>query len=416
MRYAIEPAYLSLLEKLGNPQKKLPPAIHVAGTNGKGSTCAFMRAILEAAGYRVHVYTSPHLVHFHERIRIAGELISEEELSEILGDCERLADKGQVSDFEAATAAMFVAFARHPADVCILEVGMGGRCDATNVIDKAAATIITRLSFDHCKYLGNSLTEIAHEKAGIMRSGVPCFAATQAEEALAGLRDEAAKKKAPLFIDGNDWRVEPDDKGFRFSDMQRTFNLPRPSLAGDHQLHNAGLAIAALSALPFSITEDAIARGLQKVEWPARLQKITQGALADLLPENWELWLDGGHNDSAGEVLAAQLAKWRQEDRSKPVYLICGMLSTKDAKAFLTPMAPYAEVLRAVEIPGEILSFEAGELAVHARDAGLRSVETEKDIHAALAALARSSSGPARVLICGSLYLAGYVLRLNSGQ
>jgi dihydrofolate synthase/folylpolyglutamate synthase len=210
VRYALEPAYLDLLAALGDPHKKLPPVIHVAGTNGKGSTCAFLRAILEAAGYRVHVYTSPHLVRFHERIRVAGELISEEELAEILGDCERLSDPGQVSDFEAGTAAAFVAFARHPADVAILEVGMGGRLDATNVIEKSAASVITRLSYDHCKYLGSTLAEIAREKAGIMRAGVPCFVAPQPqEESLASLRVVAARNRRHLKIGDVDWRIEP---------------------------------------------------------------------------------------------------------------------------------------------------------------------------------------------------------------
>jgi dihydrofolate synthase/folylpolyglutamate synthase len=298
---AIEPAYLDLLAKLGNPHKKLPPVIHVAGTNGKGSTCAFLRAFLESAGHRVHVYTSPHLVRFHERIRIAGELISEPELAGILSECERFAEPGKVSDFEVATAAAFTAFTRHPADAVILEVGMGGRLDATNVIEKSAVTIITRLSYDHTKYLGATLTEIAREKAGIMRAGVPCFAAPQPqEESLESLYATAAAIGAPLSVGGGDWRVEAlKDGGFSFIDDTRSLDLPPPTLIGKHQFWNAGLAIAALKSFPIPVADDAFLRGVQTVEWPARLQKITQGALADALPDGWELWLDGGHNDSA---------------------------------------------------------------------------------------------------------------------
>jgi dihydrofolate synthase/folylpolyglutamate synthase len=413
VRYAIEPAYLDLLKKLGDPHKNLPPVVHVAGTNGKGSVCAFLRAMLEAAGKRVHVYTSPHLVRFHERIRIAGELISEDELVEILDECERLSDAGQVSDFEAATAAAFVAFARHPADVAILEVGMGGRLDATNVIEKAAASVITRLSYDHCKYLGDTLTEIAREKAGIMRTGVPCFIAAQPQkEGLISLCAEAAKKNVPLKMDGTDWCVEPLDDGFRFIDQARALDLPSPSLIGAHQLGNAGLTIATLSALPCTVAEEAIMCGLQKAEWPARLQKIARGALADLLPKGWELWLDGGHNDSAAEALALQMQAWRKED-NRPCYLVYGMLATKDSASFLASLKLYAGALRAVAIPGEALALMPDELAAVARKVGIENSKTASGIHAALLDLVRSSLAPGRILICGSLYLAGYVLREN---
>jgi len=415
VRYALEPAYLDLLKKLGNPQKKLPPIIHVAGTNGKGSVCAFLRAMLEAAGYRVHIYTSPHLVRFHERIRIAGELISEDELVEILSDCERLADRGQVSDFEVATAAAFVAFARHKADAVILETGMGGRLDATNVIEKPAASIITRLSFDHCKYLGDSMASIAREKAGIMRADTPCFAAAQPqEEALAVLRTVAAEKNTPLAVGGVDWQVERHANTFRFNDKNRTLDLPLPSLIGPHQLNNAGLAIAALAALPFPVPVAAIAQGLQKAEWPARLQKISQGVLADRFPLSWELWLDGGHNDSAGEVLAAQAEIWRRENPEKLLTLVFGMLSTKDPRAFLAPLAPYVEKLCTVAIPDEALTFSAAELAMQARAAGMEKATPAKNITEALRDLTRPPGMAGRILICGSLYLAGHVLRQNA--
>lgn len=410
IRLALEPAYLDLLAKLGDPHKKLPPVIHVAGTNGKGSVCAFLRAMLEAAGYRVHVYTSPHLIQFHERIRIAGELISEYELVEILTACERLADHGQVSDFEVATAAAFTAFANHPADVTILEVGMGGRLDATNVIEKAAATVITRLSYDHCKYLGATLTEIAHEKAGIMRDGTPCFTAPQQQESLASLRGAAIEKHAPFSVGGIDWHIETRENGFCFTDAARSFDLPLPALAGRHQCGNAGLAIAALSALPLPVSQDAIANGLQKVEWPARLQKITRGTLVDKMPKHWELWLDGGHNDSAGEALAAQMEIWRQQD-GRPLYLVLGMLATKDARAFLRPVAKYISTACAISIPNEPLAYLPTEITRSMRESGIADAATAKNTGDALSQLMQKS--PGRILICGSLYLAGHVLSEN---
>ena len=413
IRLALEPAYIDLLEKLGNPHKKLPPVIHVAGTNGKGSTCAFLRAMLEAAGKNVHVYTSPHLVTFHERIRAAGELISESELVEILTECEKLAEPGKVSDFEVATAAAFVVFARYPADAAILEVGMGGRLDATNVIDKPAASVIARLSYDHTKHLGSTLTEIAREKAGIMRPGIPCFVASQQpqEEGMEALLKCAMEIGTPLSIGGTDWRIEPNANGFHFIDSKRTLNLPQPSLLGPHQLWNAGLAIAALSALPFAIPDEAIAEGVQSAEWPARLQKITQGALAALLPYGWELWLDGGHNDSAGEVLAQQMNNWRDED-NQPMHLIFGMLNTKNPCDFLMPLAPYINAARTLTIPNEPLSFRAADLVIEAQRSGLRNCATAKNLVSAISELTRQSQH-GRILICGSLYLAGHVLKLN---
>jgi dihydrofolate synthase/folylpolyglutamate synthase len=417
IRLALEPAYLNLLTKLGDPHRKLPPVFHVAGTNGKGSTCAFLRAILEAAGYRVHVYTSPHLVRFHERIRIAGKLIEEPELAEILGACERVAAPDKVSDFEVATAAAFVAFARHPADFTILEVGMGGRLDATNLVEKPLASIIARLSYDHCKYLGNTLTAIAREKAGIMKSGIPCFAASQPDaESIASLRGIAAEKGVPLVLGGTDWRVAPNGKdGFRFTDKTRDLDLPPPALIGTHQLENAGLAIAALSVSSKPIPAEAIARGLQTVEWPARLQRLTEGALADMLPPRCELWLDGGHNDSAGEALARQAEKWRAEDGEKrPFWLVFGMLTTKNPCEFLAPLVPYVERLLTVAIPGEALSYSADELAEAARAARIEKAAAALDVQQALKKLS-SSPAQGRILICGSLYLAGHVLRLNGG-
>lgn len=417
----LRPAYRELLDKLGNPHNKLSPVFHVAGTNGKGSTCAFLRAMLEGQGYRVHVYTSPHLVHFHERIRVAGQLIKEAELAEILTTCEALAPPGKVSYFEAATAAALVAFARHPADFVILETGLGGRLDATNIVERPLANIITRLSMDHREYLGDTIEQIASEKAGIMRTNVPCFTALQPDAAAARtLRDAATALGAPLIQGGIDWVIEETANGFRFRDATRDFDLPPPALLGPHQYRNAGLAIAALSVLPNSIAQAAIRHGLATVEWPARLQRLTVGRLVESLPPDVELWLDGGHNDSAGEVLATQIAAWRDADPiPRPFGVVVGMLTTKHPAEFLSPFWPYVDMARTVAIEGETLSFTAEDLAAQLkhipRDKGLVSrVEPMPNCALALRDLAAELGPRARMLICGSLYLAGRVLASNA--
>lgn len=416
---ALRPAYRVLLEKLDNPQNRLPPVFHVAGTNGKGSTCAFLRAMLEAAGYKVHVYTSPHLIRCHERIRLAGKLISEEELVSLLAGIEKLVEPGTLSYFEAGTAAAFAAFTRHAADFTILETGLGGKLDATNVISKPLATIITRLSMDHRDYLGDTIEKIAGEKAGIMRAGVPCYAAAQPLGSAAQvLRDAAAMLHAPLYLGGAEWKIESSGTGFLFSDATRTFDLPEPSLLGAHQHQNAGLATAALASLPTPLHENAIKTGLHTVEWPARLQRLSAGKLSGLLPREAELWLDGGHNDSAGEVLAAQIDLWRKEDGAnpKPLFVILGMLTTKHPEEFLFPLAKHIIGMRAVPIPNELLSFEAPALAEKAKSIGL-SAEPAADVSQALRDLAeRAFTVPPRILICGSLYLAGHVLAEENGR
>lgn len=412
---ALPPSYFALLKALADPHLRLPPVIHVAGTNGKGSTCAFLRAMLEAAGYKVHVYTSPHLVRLHERIRLAGELISEDELVGLLRECERLAPRDGVSSFEALTAAAFAAFARHPADFTILETGLGGRLDATNVVERPVATAITRISFDHRQYLGTTLAAIAGEKAGIMKSGVPCFTAQQpSDEALHTLRQAAIRAGVKLRVGGLDWRVEPQGiKGFRYADPQRSFDLPMPALQGFHQIGNAGLAIAALGATGKEIPVSAIARGLQNVEWPARLQRLQRGPLVDALPKGWEIWLDGGHNDSGGEVLARHMQYWRQAEghHPRPMYLVYGMLTTKEPGEFLTPLAPHADALRGVAIPGDHPTLSAGEAALAARKVGIKDAMPALDIRQAINDLLQAAPRPGRILICGSLYLAGHVLR-----
>ena len=410
----LRPAYRELLEKLGNPHLNLPPVFHVAGTNGKGSTCAFLRAILESGGYRVHVYTSPHLVRFHERIRLAGKLIEEEELTEILSLCWSLASPGGVSYFEVMTAVAFVAFARHPAGFTILETGLGGRLDATNLVDRPLATLITRLSLDHREYLGDTIDLIAREKAGIMRAHVPCFAAAQPDPvATQTLIQAAADKQAPLVLGKRDWRVEEQANGFRFTDATRQYDLPAPALLGQHQYQNAGLAIAALSVLSSPLPERAIGEGLRRVEWAARLQRLTETRYTDLLPVGAELWLDGGHNDSAGEILAAQIARWRAQDgaQPRPLYVILGMIDTKKPAEFLAPFVDTITQARTVIASLDPPAFSPAVLAQELRALGCLAVKESESVEAALRDLAQQGKNLSpRILICGSLFLAGNVL------
>lgn len=406
--------YRDLLAKLGNPHLKLPPVVHVAGTNGKGSTCAFLRAAVEASGRKAHVYTSPHLVTFHERIRVAGRLIDEDLLCDILLNCEKLAEPGSLTFFEAATASAFMAFASKPADVCILEVGLGGRLDATNVVPYPAATVITRLSYDHRDYLGNTMASIAREKAGIMKAGSPCFSAYQpSNEATVVLQQCAADLHVPLFFGQRDWNVENVNYNiFRFTNSKGSLALPAPALVGKHQLENAGLALATLDALPFPIDDDAKRQAMLCVNWPGRLQRLSKGALVSSLPADCELWLDGGHNDSAGEVLAAQIKSWGEMD-DRPLIVILGMLSTKSPQEFLAPFANDISLLCAVSIEGEPLSRTAEDIAEQACGLGVQHVLSAGNVSEALQLALRSAQTPYRILICGSLYLAGQVLRSN---
>lgn len=400
-----------LLSRVGDPQLKLPPVVHVAGTNGKGSTIAMMRAMLEAAGYRVHVYTSPHLVRFAERIRLAGELIPEPMLTDLLEECEQANGPDPITYFEITTVAAYLAFSRTPADILLLETGLGGRLDATNVIDRPALTVITPVSIDHVQYLGNTLPAIAGEKAGIIKPGVACISGPQKPAALAVLQQRADDSSAPLFAAGRDWLVTQTETGFSLRGTSRqTRDYPRPSLPGDHQVINAATAIVALENLPgVTVPIEARHAGLQAIDWPARLQRLNRGELADLLPAGYELWLDGGHNAGAGEMLAAVLSQW--DDR--PAHLICGMINTKAADDFLQPMAKHVAGLQAVAIPGEINSRTAGETARTARDVGMNAGEAET-VAAAIRAIIAAEPAPCRILICGSLYLAGTVLSENS--
>ena len=394
-----------LLARLGHPELRLPPVVHVAGTNGKGSVIALLRAMLEADGRRTHVYTSPHLVRFHERIRLAGAPIPEADLLALLQACEAANGEAPITFFEITTAAAFLAFAETPADVLLLEVGLGGRLDATNVIAEPALTAITPVSMDHMQYLGPTLAEIAFEKAGILKPGVTAVIGRQARAAAEVIDKRAAEVAAPLLRQGRQWAVVPQGEGFHLRDGDETLELPRPALGGAHQFDNAGQA--AVLARRLELPQAAIAEGLRRVYWPARLQHLTHGPLVSSLPDGWQLWLDGGHNAQAGEILAAEAAGWDQ-----PLDLIYGMLNTKAAADFLKPLAGCVRRLRAVAIPGEPNSLSAAEAAAHAEACGI-SAQSAGDTATALRQLVAAAEGPGRVLICGSLYLAGKVLADN---
>ncbi|MBO0735843.1 MAG: bifunctional folylpolyglutamate synthase/dihydrofolate synthase [Alphaproteobacteria bacterium] len=397
-----------LLAALGNPQDKLPPVVHVAGTNGKGSTVATLRACLEAGGYRVHAYTTPHLVRFHERIRLCGRLIEEETLIALLEECERANDGSPITYFEITTAAALLAFTRTPADIVLLETGLGGRLDATNVIRRPAVTAITPISLDHQSFLGDSISAIAAEKAGILKPAVPAVIGPQPQEAQTVIAARADKLGVRLHRWKHEWHCEAAGDGMRFSSEQWRLDLPLPSLVGTHQIANAGGAIACLEQLHgFPLPAEAIATGLRRIEWPARLQRLTRGPLVEMMPEGWELWLDGGHNPGAGAILADSAAGWRD----RPLYLVVGMLKTKDATGFLAPLAPHARALAGVTIPDEENPLPAEAIAETARSIGMIATTTAS-VAAALTQFVRERP-TGRVLICGSLHFAGTVLREN---
>lgn len=401
---------LGLLEKLGRPQDRLPPVIHVAGTNGKGSVIADLRAIFEAAGLKAHVYTSPHLVRFNERIRVAGEIIGNAELVALFEECERANGGDVITFFEIATAAAILAFSRTPADVLLLEVGLGGQFDATNVVDRPTMTVITPVAMDHMEFLGDTIRQIAAEKAAIQKPGVPSVIGPQMNQASQVILDQAADVGAPAFAFGRDFRIRPNGRGFRYHSVRIQLDLPAPNLAGRHQLTNAGIAVACIEQLKgFEISDKAIRDGLRAAQWPARLQPLTHGPLVDMLPAGWELWLDGGHNPSAGSALAETVSHWKR----KPLHLIVGMMQRKPAQNFLRPLAPWVRSVRGVAIPGHEACHSAADLAEAALEVEIPSAKAALDVQSALSDLIRSGTKPSRVLICGSLYLAGAVLGMN---
>jgi dihydrofolate synthase / folylpolyglutamate synthase len=393
-----------LLDRLGNPQRTLPPVIHLAGTNGKGSTTAMIRAGIEAAGDSAHVYTSPHLARFHERIRLSGTLISEDALTALLDDCLAANGDEPITFFEITTVAALVAFSRTPADWTLLEVGLGGRLDATNVVDCPRLTVITPVSYDHQQYLGETLAEIAAEKAGIIKRGVPCVVGPQAPEAMAVIEAKAAGLGAPLAAHRQQWHAWEERGRMVFQDENGLLDLPLPNLLGAHQIDNAGASMAALRLLGFGA--EACEAALTRAEWPTRMQRLLRGPLVDAAGTA-ELWLDGGHNPAAGEAIAETLTRLPR----RRTHLIVGMLNTKDVRGFLAPLAAVADSLHAITIPNERNTLTAEETLAAALDTGHRAVAAES-VLASVREIAAEDPA-ARILICGSLYLAGKVLREN---
>jgi dihydrofolate synthase/folylpolyglutamate synthase len=408
---------LALLERLDHPERKLPPVIHVAGTNGKGSTIAYLRAILEAANLRVHVYTSPYLVRINECFRLGraggGALVGDDELGATLQHCERANAGAPITIFEIETAAAFCLFAQHPADVVLLEVGLGGRLDATNVIEAPLVTVIAPVSMDHTEFLGGTLTAIASEKAAIIKRGVAAVCAEQVPAAMAVIEVQARGLRAPLHLAGQEWHVNVECGRLVYQDDRGLMDLAAPRLFGRHQFDNAGLAIATLRAQKlFKIEPAAFEAGIVNAEWPARMQRLGSGALVEQAPKGCEVWLDGGHNAEGGRVVAAALGDL-EERVSRPLVVIVGMMGNKDANAFLANFAGLTRHIIVVQIPDRDNAMPLDRLADAVRQLGMR-VETAPGVEAALRSLAGLAyEVPPRILITGSLYLAGHVLGLN---
>ena len=397
-----------LLERIGNPQDRLPPVIHVAGTNGKGSTIAYLRAFLEASGKTVHVMTSPHLVRFNERIRLAGKLVSTRKLNQALELCESANGGKPITFFEITTIAAFKLFSEVKADYLLLETGMGGKFDSSNVVKHPLGVVIAPVDYDHQNFLGNSLAGIASEKAGILKRGAKAVFGRQRDEGRAVLVREAARLGITPLIAGEDFDGRAEDGRLVYQDEDGLLDLPPPALAGPHQFDNAALAIAATRHFGLPVNEAQIAEGLRAVQWPARLQPL-RGTLLGLLPEGSELWLDGGHNAHGAAALALALREMH-EKRPMPVRLIMGLMNTRKPADFLAPFKGMAEQVYALTIPGEPNAHPAAEIVVQAKAAGFDAVDGGSILNALAAA---AEGGPARVVFAGSLYLAGHVLHQN---
>jgi dihydrofolate synthase/folylpolyglutamate synthase len=396
-----------LLDRLGNPEQRLPPVIHVAGTNGKGSVIAYLRAMFEAAGHRVHVYTSPHLIRFNERIVLAGSAIKDAELEAMINACEAANGEAPITFFEITTAAAMLAFAETAADILLLETGLGGRLDATNVIARPRLTAITPISLDHQDFLGDTLSKIAAEKAAILKPGVPAVVAAQPAEAMACIGDQARSVGAPLLVQGKDWDVARREDGLTLLIANRQIAFPAPGLSGAHQVENATMAaVCALQFDEFDLGESAIGEGLTTAQWPGRLDQIDPASIGIDLPPNSEIWIDGGHNPAAGRALAATVSGWND----KPLHLIVGMLNSKDPGEFLGPLLPHAESAHAITIPGETNTLPPDDIVAAARSNGANTVVAQVGLDAALQDIAARGARAGRVLICGSLHLAGHVL------
>lgn len=393
-----------LLSVLDHPERNLPPVIHIAGTNGKGSTQAMIRAGLEGAGKSVHAYTSPHLARFHERIRLAGSLITEDALTELLDECYVANGPDSITYFEITTAAALLAFSRTPADYTLLEVGLGGRLDATNVVDTPLATVITPVSIDHTQFLGETLAEIAAEKAGIIKRNIPCIVGKQDDDALEIIEARAMRLGAPLIVQGQDWHVYKERDRLVFEDMSGLLDLPLPALLGHHQIQNAGMAIACLRT--FGFDEAACEAAMENASWPARMQRLKSGPLVEAAGTA-EVWLDGGHNPAAGHAITSLIKSLP----TKETHIICGMLNTKDIEGYLRPLSRIAKTLTAVSIPEEANTLPADVTAQKARDVGMEA-SIAQNVLAAVKEI-KLQNPNARILICGSLYLAGNILREN---
>lgn len=405
-----------LLAALGSPEERVPPIVHVAGTNGKGSTIAFLRAVLEAAGKRVHVYTSPHLVRFHERIRLGavggGRLVGDEALFEALTACEKANQGRPITFFEVTTAAAFKLFSEHPADYLLLETGLGGRFDATNVVKEPRAAVVTPISIDHSEFLGASVDKIAFEKAGILKPGAPAVIAHQQDGAMAVLERQAKRVGAPVIAAGRNFDAWEEHGRLAYQDERGLLDLPLPRLPGRHQHQNAATAIAVLRTIEPGLSPAAYEAGLAGAEWPARLQNLIQGRVATIAPRGAEIWLDGGHNPDAGRALAQAMAEF--EDRTqRPLLIICGSLASKDTVRFLEAFKGLAQEVLAVPVNADQYAKPPAEVAAAATAAGLPAAACAS-VKSALSFLAaRDWTSPPRILITGSLYLAGEVLALN---
>jgi len=410
---------LKLLEKLGRPQDDLPPVIHIAGTNGKGSTLAYLNALIEASGKSCHSFISPHLVRFHERIRLAQEGgakdISEAVLVEVLQRAEAANEGAPITFFEVTMVAAFLAFSEHKADYLVLETGLGGRFDSTNVVDKPALTIITPISMDHMDFLGSTLEKIAFEKAGIMKKGVPCISGRQPPEVLEVLRQCARDLDAPFIAQGDDFSAYEQLGRIIYEDEARLLGLPLPRLIGAHQIENAGLSIAAALRLPdLDPEQQDLEKAMRQVRWPARLQLLETdrlGKKAGLNPDS-EIWLDGGHNRAAAEALAASMADL-EEQVPRPLHLVIGMMKRKHAEEFLQVFEDLCEMVFTVPVPSSENGWPSKDLAELAKQAGLRALsctDVEQALEASVERSRNLGDEPVRILICGSLYLAGSVL------
>jgi dihydrofolate synthase/folylpolyglutamate synthase len=399
------------MERLGSPHLHMPPVFHVAGTNGKGSTLAFLQAIFETGGMKVHKFTSPHLVRFEERIVVAGKEIGTDMLLDLIDECSRAADQETVSFFEFFTGLAYLAYARQPADVTLIETGLGGTFDATNVVEKSVA-LLTRISFDHMRLLGNSLVEIAGNKAGIIKRDCPAVIAPQTLEITDVFLSKAKEMAAPVSLWGREWKTESTADAFEYTGKSGSFRLPKPRLIGSHQIINAGTALAALEVSDFTslLKQDILSRAMNNVAWPGRLQRLDSGHLVDLLPKGWELWVDGAHNDSGADVIVEQAQAW---GAGKPLHIITGFKQKKDTEGFYERLVGIPKTVTAVKANIDAPMVAPQELCDDLKQMGFQDARPAENLESAIQSLTFQFTEPQRILITGSLYLVGYALKVN---